>query len=166
MIPVVSFVGYSNSGKTTLLIKVIKALKDMQIRVGTIKHHHGVLDLDVPGTDTWRHYQSGADTVVLATTDRIFINKRISQPSLEEVIKMIDDVDIILIEGFKRESVPKIEILRQGIHSEVISPLEEIIAFATDWKENEGEIYSLDIPKLSINDPEGIAIFIKERYIK
>lgn len=164
MIPVVSFVGYSNSGKTTLLIKVIKALKEMNIKVGTIKHHHGLIDLDTPGTDTWKHYQNGADVVVLATKDRIFLTKRSQEPTLDDVIKIIEDVDIILVEGYKKAAIPKIEILRDGIHSEIISPLDELIGLATDINEK-NEILSIAVPKFPLNEPLTIANFLMEKFI-
>lgn len=165
MIPVVSFVGYANSGKTTLLTKVIIALKGYGIKVATIKHHHGVLELDTPGTDTWQHSQSGADIVILATEDRIFYTQKIEQPQLEDSISLITDVDIILVEGYKKASVQKIEILREGLHENIISPENELIGIATNWLE-QTKLDNINVPKFPLDEPQFIAEYIIKQILK
>lgn len=133
MIPVISVVGYSNSGKTTMLLKIISELKSRGYRVATVKHHHGDFDIDVPGKDTWRHREAGADTVVLASPGKVaLIEQTPVEMSLDEIIGKISGVDIIITEGFKKGNRPKIEVFRSSVHTELITPREQLLAVASD----------------------------------
>jgi molybdopterin-guanine dinucleotide biosynthesis protein MobB len=115
-IPVISIVGRSNSGKTTLLEKLISELKQRGYRVAAVKHHyHAGFTFDVPGKDSYRFAQAGADHVAVAGPDRVVHVRRWErEPSLAEVVADIRDVDLILTEGYKRERAPKIEVWRRG----------------------------------------------------
>lgn len=159
MIPVVSVVGYSNSGKTTLLVKIIKELKSRGFKVATIKHHHKEVDIDKPGKDTWRHAQAGADTVVLASPSKVAIIKQNPREmSLDEIIENISDVDIIITEGFKREKKPKIEVYRSSVHEHLITPVEELLAVASDTEFS-------GVPCFDLDEPGALVDFLIERYL-
>src|SRR5512135_2671562 len=108
---VVSFVAAaSNSGKTTLIEKVVRILKTRGLRVAVVKHASAGFDLDKPGKDSWRFQQAGADTVVLVGPERMAVLKTISEePSLEQLAQCAGNADIVISEGFKRNAKNKIE---------------------------------------------------------
>jgi molybdopterin-guanine dinucleotide biosynthesis adapter protein len=108
----ISIVGTSESGKTTLLEKLIYELKNRGYKTGVIKHVPHGLDIDKKGKDTYRLKASGADTVMAGAPGQIALIKDVSDDSLEALEKYFTDMDIILTEGYKRESRPKIEIFR------------------------------------------------------
>ena len=117
---VVSFVAASsNSGKTTLIEKIVPILKARGLRVAVIKHASGGFDLDKPGKDSWRFQQAGADSVILVGPDRVALMKKIEHvPSLQELEQLAGDVDIALYEGFKESAKNKIEVFRHGVSGE------------------------------------------------
>jgi molybdopterin-guanine dinucleotide biosynthesis protein MobB len=159
MIPVISVVGYSNSGKTTLVVKIIQELKNRGFKVAAIKHHHQDVEIDKPGKDTWRHAQAGADTVVLASPSKVaFFENTPKGMSLDEIISKISGVDIIITEGFKHEKKPKIEVFRSSVHEQLITPREELLAVASDI-EFEG------VPCFDLDEPKALVDFLIERYL-
>jgi molybdopterin-guanine dinucleotide biosynthesis protein B len=110
--PVVCIGGSSKAGKITFLEKLIFEFKKRGYRVGTIKHHCDEFEVDWAGKDSWRHTQAGADAVCISAPQKIAIIKRIEKElPLEEVFPLINDVDIILAEGYKGENKPQIEVL-------------------------------------------------------
>jgi molybdopterin-guanine dinucleotide biosynthesis protein MobB len=115
MPPVVSIVGKSKSGKTTLIEKLIRELKSRGYGVATIKHSPQESDFDEPGKDSWRHIQAGSDTTAVSSPDKVVMIKPIAQEAtIDEVVNLLgEDYDIILAEGFKRGSTPKIEVHRK-----------------------------------------------------
>ena len=144
MIPLVSFIGKSESGKTTLLEKIISELKSKGYRVGVIKHTPHDFDIDHEGKDTWRFTKAGADVVAAASTNRIAFIERVPQePDLDQVQALFEGkADIILTEGFKTSNTSKILVLRQEDHREQLH--------------YNGEILATVIPRLS---PDGIPVF-------
>ena len=120
--PVISIVGKSNSGKTTLIVKIVKELKSRGYKVATIKHSHHHFELDTEGKDSWLHTQAGADAVVVASQNMMGIMRQSpKEPSLAEIINTyLQDVDIIIVEGYKAEAVPKIEVFRSEISTELV----------------------------------------------
>ena len=110
MIPVVSFVGNSNSGKTMLLEKVIRELKSRSCRVAVIKHSHHDFQIDRPGKDSWRFAQAGSDAVVLSSPNRIAMVQQIDEElSVSHIVAwFVDKMDIILTEGYKKGGAVKI----------------------------------------------------------
>ena len=116
MIPVVSFVGRSNSGKTTLLEKVVQALKIRGYRVAIVKHTHHDFEIDRPGKDTWRLAQAGGDIVVLSSPDKVTLVEHLdAELTLDEIRALFKaKVDIVLTEGYKNGNAPKILILTSG----------------------------------------------------
>jgi len=159
--PVLSILGKSKSGKTTLLERLIPELKRRGFRVATIKHHsHPGFEFDLPGKDTWRHARAGSNYVVLAAPDKIAsIRKLDRELSLDEIVAGIPDVDIILTEGYKRAGKPALEVVRAEKGLELISSADQLIAVATDTR------LSVDIPQFDLGDVSGLADFI-ERWIR
>lgn len=161
MIPVVSFVGKSNAGKTTLLEKIIPVLKQKGYRVAVVKHHVHEFDLDRPGKDTWRHAQAGADTVVIAAPAKLAMIKRLERElSLDEVVAMITGVDLIITEGYKRGDKPKIEVFRSAVCDGLLCCADDkLIAVASDVKLERG------VPCFDLDDAAGIAGFIEKTFL-
>jgi molybdopterin-guanine dinucleotide biosynthesis protein MobB len=159
-IPLISFVGKSCSGKTTLLEKVIKELKSTGLRLAVIKHDAHSFEIDYPGKDSWRHAKAGADIVVISSPKKVaIIEERISELSLQDIIKRIDNVDIILTEGYKRENSPKIEVFRSTVHKELLCSPCELLALASDVP------WDIGVPYYDINDVIGIVDLIKKYII-
>ena len=159
-IPVISIVGgKSNSGKTTLLEKLIREAKRRGWRVATLKHDVHGFEMDQPGKDTWRHAQAGADIVAISSPHRIAILENVAEDQpLEEVLARIQGVDVIFTEGYKYGSKPKIEVFRSAVHEELFSKLEELIAIASDISFDNG------IPCFGLDDTEGLCDLIEEKY--
>jgi molybdopterin-guanine dinucleotide biosynthesis protein B len=155
---VVSFVAASsNSGKTTIIEKIVPILKSRGLRVAVIKHASGGFELDTPGKDSWRFQQAGADTVILAGPDRVALMKKTDHRlSHDEIERLAGNVDIALYEGFKQGARNKIEVFRQGVSGE--RPLSQTdpsyLALISD------KHYTIDIQQFDINDAEGIVDWI------
>lgn len=100
--PIVAVVGKSDAGKTTFLEKLIKALKKRNIKVGTVKHDVHGFDIDKPGKDTWRHAQAGADAVIISSPSKVAVIKKLEEEmGLDMVAELINDMDIVLTEGYR-----------------------------------------------------------------
>lgn len=162
-IEIISIVGKSNSGKTTLIEKLIPALERRGVRVGTIKHDAHRFDIDHPGKDTYRHFAAGARSVLIASGEKLALVKRLSGPvPLDELAeRYIDDVDIIITEGYKSGDKPKVEVFRKEAHKEPLcGPGDNRVALVTDAD------VDADCPRFGLDDVEGVAEFIVEKYIK
>ena len=160
--PVLSIVGRSGVGKTTLLEKLIPELKERGYRVGTVKHHaHTGFEIDHPGKDTWRHAQAGSDHVVIAAPDRIAAIQHIDHEwSIQEIVATMKDVDIVLTEGFRRADTLKIEVLRAEISQEAICCPEELLALMADF------VPVTSVPYFDINDACGLASLIEKQFLQ
>ena len=156
----IAIVGNSGAGKTTLLERLIPALKRKGLRVGAVKHDAHRFDIDHPGKDSHRLTASGADTMVITSPSMLAMVKRHSAPPpIEELLeRYFTDMDLILVEGFRGSSLPKIEVHRKAFRSALICRGERndpgLAAVASD------EPLDLDVPVLDLNDPEAIARFI------
>lgn len=161
MIPVVSIVGRSNSGKTTFLEKLIAELKQRGYRIAVIKHSGHDFEIDHPGKDSYRHAQAGADTVVITSAYKMAMVKRFEEePSAQDVIAMIGPgYDLILTEGYKRGPFPKIEISRKAVSSKLITRESDLVAIVSD------NLFALDLPHFALEDALGVANFIEEKYL-
>lgn len=159
-IPVISIVGgKSNSGKTTLLEKLIREAKQRGWRVATLKHDVHGFEMDQPGKDTWRHAQAGADLVAISSPRRIAILESVTEDQpLDEVLARISGVDIIFTEGYKRGNKPKIEVYRSAVHQELFSKTEDLIAIASDVEFDNG------IPCFGLDDAQGICDLIADKF--
>jgi molybdopterin-guanine dinucleotide biosynthesis adapter protein len=112
---VIGFAGWSGAGKTTLIVKLIPELKRRGLSVSTIKHAHHNFDLDQPGKDSYEHRAAGAEEVLVASANRVALMRELRgapEPSLDELLRLLKTIDLVLVEGFKRDPLPKIEVSR------------------------------------------------------
>jgi len=133
---VIGLAGWSGAGKTTLLTRVIPHLLAEGLRVSVIKHAHHAFDVDVPGKDSWVHRQSGATEVLVSSTARWALMHELrgaSEPRLPELLAKMARVDLVVVEGFKREPLCKIEVHRQANGRPLLFPDDPgIVGIATD----------------------------------
>ena len=161
-VPVLGIVATSGTGKTTLLKQIIPLLKQYGIRPGLIKHTHHQMDIDIPGKDSYELRKAGADQVIVASQQRWALVHETPEgptPDLQALAsRMTQDIlDIILVEGFKQEPIPKIMLWRSG-HREIpdFQAEQHIIAIASDKS-----VTSELLPWLDINQPAMVAEFIR-----
>lgn len=161
-IPVITIIGKSGAGKTTLMEKLVAELKTRRRRIASIKHHsHVGFDIDVPGKDSWRFAQAGSDIVIIASPDKIAMYRKLEQElNLEEIIPMISEVDLILAEGYLQARLPTIEIVRSERYAGFISDPDQLIAIVSDLK------FDLPVPQFALEDVEGIVDFIECFYAR
>jgi molybdopterin-guanine dinucleotide biosynthesis adapter protein len=133
---VIGFAGWSGAGKTTLIVKLIPELNRRGLSVSTIKHAHHNFDLDQPGKDSYEHRAAGAEEVVVASANRVALMRELRgapEPSLAELLGLLKPVDLVLVEGFKRDPLPKIEIFRVANGKPWLHPNDpRIIALISD----------------------------------
>ena len=162
-ISIVSIVGKSNSGKTTLLEKLISDLAGRGYRVATIKHNKHGFDIDHEGKDSYRHKKAGAYLTVVSSPHQLALVQDVDHDhSFEEIRgKFIKDADIILTEGFKVNDYRKIEVFRAELKRDLISKKEDgLIAVASDTP------LDIDVPCLNLNNPKEVADFIVEKFLR
>ncbi len=112
MIPVICVVGKPNSGKTTLVEILVKNLRDRGYKIATIKHSHKNASIDTKGKDTWRHTKAGAEVVILSSPNKFALIKNLEKElQLDEILKFVDDVDLIIADGYKTSYKPKIAVV-------------------------------------------------------
>jgi molybdopterin-guanine dinucleotide biosynthesis protein MobB len=156
----IAIVGNSGAGKTTLLERLIPALKRKEMRVGVVKHDAHRFDIDHPGKDSHRLTAAGADTMMITSAEKMAMVKRhAASPPIEELLaRYFTDMDLVLVEGFRGSSLPKIEVHRKEFRRALLCRGERndpnLSAVASD------EPLALDVPVLDLNDPEPIAEFI------
>ncbi len=157
---VISIVGWHNSGKTTFITQLLSALKRRGLRVATIKHARSDFEIDRPGTDTWRYAQAGSDLVIISGQGkRAMIQYLEGDPSLEETLALVPDaIDVVLVEGYKRASVPKIEILSEKDTAPRISTPEDLVALISSSRRDDEEI-----PTFAFTDLKGVIALLEER---
>ncbi len=166
MTKVISIVGKSNSGKTTLLEKIIRELAGRGYRIGTIKHDTHGFEIDYPGKDSYRHFHAGSAMTVISGPDQIALVKRLARPlTLDETLKTFFNhhkLDLIITEGFKRENKPKIEIVRKKVSTEPICRTkgDGLVALVSDTK-----IEGYSVPQFGLNEIKKITDFIRERFL-
>jgi len=165
MPPVVSFVSKKNSGKTTLLEKLIPELCRRGYRVGTIKHDVHGFDIDHEGKDSWRHKQAGAGTVVISSPRKIALVKEVDEEvRLDDIIaQFFSDKDLVITEGYKRSDKPKIEVFRSTVHRTPLhtdASSNHLVAVVSDIP------IDLGVPRFDINDVQAITDFIENRFLK
>ncbi|MBF0380151.1 MAG: molybdopterin-guanine dinucleotide biosynthesis protein B [Magnetococcales bacterium] len=163
-IPVLGFTATSGTGKTTLMEKVIANLSKGGLSVAAIKHGHHPADPDIPGKDTHRFRQAGAETVMFASKERWFMIQELQnreEPTLSQQIARLSDHDLILVEGYKNDNHPKIVLHRSGVSdAEFYLKLSNVVAIATDAPNN----LETSITTLPLNEPDKIANFIKDLF--
>lgn len=150
----------SNTGKTVLIEGLIKELKKRGKSVATIKHDAHGFDIDKEGKDTWRHRKAGAEAVIISSKKRMALIRELEEEiPLEELIKQVKDFDFIIIEGYKKSPYKKLEVFREGVSKEIITPKEKLIGIASDAQ------LSLDgVKVVNLNDYEEIANLVTEDF--
>lgn len=165
--PVVGFLAYSGTGKTTLLTKLISTLSGKGIRIGMIKHAHHTFDIDQQGKDSYKLRKAGASEMLIGSVNRwahMADAENDEKFSLQDHIQRMNhnNLDLIFIEGFKLEDIPKIELTRPSLGNDLFFPDDDnVIAIATD----EALTVETDLPMLDINNPEQIVTFICEHFL-
>jgi molybdopterin-guanine dinucleotide biosynthesis protein B len=161
---IIGLAGWSGSGKTTLLTKVLPRLIARGIRVSTLKHAHHNFDVDRPGKDSFEHRSAGATEVLVVSGSRWALMHELRgapEPVLPELLRKLADVDLILVEGFKRETFPKLEIHRAANNKPLLQGEDEwIVAIASDVP-----LPQAGVPVIDLNDIEGIADLLLARAI-
>ena len=167
-IPMLGFAAFSGTGKTTLLTQIIPILKHHGLRIGLIKHSHHSFQIDQPGKDSFRLREAGASPVMLISTHRRAIITEISptqEPRLDDQLQLFDqsELDLILVEGFKAEQFPKIELHRPSLNKPLLYPNDpDIMAIASDCPLETPDY----LTQLDINQPEMIAAFILKQFMR
>jgi len=158
---IISIAGKSNSGKTTLLEKLIFELNSRGHKIGSVKHTHDGFDFDKKGKDSWRHKKAGAAATLVITDTKIALVKDDASSYIEKMQTFLGDTDLILAEGFKKQPLAKIEIFRtDSDHKEPMCLNDpDLIAFVTDAE------YRPSVPVFRLNDIHGIASFIEKNYL-
>ncbi len=153
---IIGLAGWSGSGKTTLVTGVIPVLVRRGLKVATVKHAHHEFDTDHPGKDSWLHRQAGACEVAIVSSRRWAIMHELRdepEPLLLEVLGKLSPVDLVIVEGFKRHSHPKLEVYRATVGKPLLHPEDNcIVAIATDAPLKEAEV-----PVLMLDDFDGVA---------
>ena len=147
---VIGFAGWSGAGKTTLIVKLIPELNRRGLSVSTIKHAHHNFDLDQPGKDSYAHRAAGAEEVLVASANRVALMRELRgapEPSLAELLRLLRRVDLALVEGFKRDPLPKIEIARAANGKPPLYPDDRNIVALISDAEPSGRL-----PHASIDD--------------
>ena len=159
---IITIVGKSNSGKTTLLEKLIAHLTDRGYKIGSVKHAHDGFEMDKEGKDSWRHRKAGARATLVITQNEVAIVKDDKTSYVEKMRSYLSDMDLILAEGFKKQNLPKIEVFRTGsVHKEPLCMEDEkLIAFVTDSD------YKPEAPLFGLEDIRQIADFIELNFLK
>ncbi len=164
-VPLIGIAAYSGTGKTTLLIALLPLLKAAGLRIAVVKHAHHSFDMDYPGKDSYRLRAAGADEMLVAARCRMGWIRECSdqkgEPSLRQALDVLDPgrLDLVLVEGFKAEAFPKIELHRAALRKPLLFPHDpNIVAIATDDTELRADPAGLT--RLPINRPAEIADFI------
>ncbi|MES9966688.1 MAG: molybdopterin-guanine dinucleotide biosynthesis protein MobB [Sedimenticola sp.] len=167
-VPVLGFAAYSGTGKTTLLKQLLPLLRGRGLRVGMIKHAHHDFDIDTPGKDSYELRKAGASEMLIASGKRWALmvdTDGEGDPVLQEMLDRLDQskLDLVLVEGFKHEAFPKIELHRPALGKPPIFPGDpDVIAVASD-----GELVrTTELPRLDINDIASIADFVVDWLIE
>lgn len=159
-LPLLGITAYSGTGKTTLLKKVIPLLKERNLRVGMIKHTHHDMDVDQPGKDSYELRKAGAHQTLVASQQRWALMTETpdnTELDLYYLASRFDEktLDLILVEGFKHESIPKIALFRSALNRPLNGLIDQyVIAIASDT------IIDTDLPQLDINQAEQVADYI------
>ena len=155
---VFGFAGFSGSGKTTLIEQLIPRFTARGLRVSLIKHAHHTFDVDQPGKDSHRHRQAGATEVLVTSSRRWVLMHELrgrDEPTLTELRETMSPCDLLLVEGFKREAIPKLEVWRAITGEPMLHPHDPgVVAVASD------QAIETTLPVLDLNDPDKIAAFV------
>ncbi|MCY4183760.1 MAG: molybdopterin-guanine dinucleotide biosynthesis protein B [Rhodobacteraceae bacterium] len=156
---ILGIAGWKNSGKTTLISSLITELTSRSIRVSTLKHAHHDFDIDQPGTDSYKHRKAGAKEVLIVSSRRwalIHQESENSRPDFTTMLGKLEDAELVLVEGFKSLSFPKLEIRREDSSGPDLAPDDkDIIAIVSDRP-----VPEQNLPAFDLDDINGIAEFV------
>jgi molybdopterin-guanine dinucleotide biosynthesis protein B len=159
---VIGIAGYSGSGKTTLIEKVIPLLVGLGLRVSLVKHAHHEFDVDRPGKDSYRHRHAGCTEVLVSSDRRWALMHELRgapEPTLAEQLRHLSPCDVVIVEGYTREPIPKLEVHRRAADAPLLYPEDpHVIAIATD------EPLDTSLPQIALDDAEGVARFLVEHF--
>lgn len=160
-VPIVSLVGKSGVGKTTVLERLIPEMKRRGYRVGTIKHDTHGFEVDKPGKDSWRHAQAGSDAVAISGPHKMALIRTLdAEMSVEDIAQLMGDVDLVITEGYKRGDKPKIEVTRQERGMELLCRPEELIGIMADYP------VDMPVPQFPLDDAAGIVDLLESLYLQ
>ncbi|MBS7539806.1 molybdopterin-guanine dinucleotide biosynthesis protein B [Ancylobacter lacus] len=166
---VIGFAGWSGAGKTTLLARLIPVLTARGFTVSTIKHAHHAFDVDTPGKDSHTHRVVGAQEVLVASSARWALMHELRgapEPELPELLGHLAPVDLVLVEGFKRDRHPKIEIHRAEVGKPLLFPDDPfIVAIASDAATGQGALAGAALPVIDLDDAEAVADMVVARAV-
>jgi molybdopterin-guanine dinucleotide biosynthesis protein B len=150
----VGIVGVSNSGKTTLIERLLPLLRARGLRVGTLKHDAHGFDLDRPGKDTWRHREAGAEAVLISGPGQLALMRRLEGPTDPQTLAdtYMPDMDLVLVEGYKRFDLPRFEVVRAANSTAPVCAPEELAGLVTDLPLAYGTV-----PVYGLDDAETVA---------
>jgi len=159
-IPIVCIVGKSGSGKTTVLARLIPEFVGRGLKVGTVKHHKGDFEFDMPGKDSWTHKRAGAAVSLVSSPKKIGMVMDVDQDAaLEELVPYFRDVDVVLAEGYKHGKHPKVEVFRPEVHPEPVCRNDgNLLALVCDKN------VDLGAPRFATTDSKGLARFLIARF--
>ena len=163
MIPILSIVGKSDSGKTTLIEKLVPELTRRGYRIATVKHDIHGFEVDREGKDSWRHKQAGAHSVVISSPTKAALIRDVDRDmNLEEVReKLIRDVDLILSEGYKKDVQPKVEVFRKEKHKKLLcTKKDNLVAIVSNRK------FKVGVPCFDLEDTKGLANFVEKEFLR
>ena len=166
--PIVPIVGKSESGKTVLMQQLIAEFKKRGYKVAAVKHSHGGVEIDHPGKDSWKFSQAGSDAVCVSSPDKLaFVKKLDRELSIEEIMPIIgSEFDLILVEGFKRSRISKIEVHREELGDDLICSPEELLAIVTDGSLDTLIAHGYRVPAFRPADTAAIADFIEKSFLR
>ena len=155
---VFGFAGWSGSGKTTLIEKLIPLLVQRGLKVSLIKHAHHTFDVDQPGKDSYRHRHAGCSEVLVTSSKRWVLMHELrgaAEPGFAELLERVSPCDLLLVEGFKREKLPKLEVYRAEVGESLLHPQDpSIVAVASDQR------VDTKLPQFDLNDAPAVASFV------
>ncbi|MFN3231511.1 MAG: molybdopterin-guanine dinucleotide biosynthesis protein B [Alphaproteobacteria bacterium] len=160
---VMGIVGWKNSGKTTLVVELVRILTAKGFRVATVKHAHHDFDIDQPGKDSYRHRAAGATDVIVASAARwaqVHELRGETEPELDDLLPRVSpDIDIVIVEGFKRDPHAKIEVVPPDFEGDLLTRSDpHVVALASDAD----TLPRVSVPVLKRSDPSQVAAFILE----
>jgi molybdopterin-guanine dinucleotide biosynthesis protein B len=160
-VPIISMVGKSGVGKTTALERVIREVKRRGYRVGTVKHDTHGFEMDTPGKDSWRHAQAGSDAVVISGPGKLALIRILDEEmSIDDIVPLMGDVDLVITEGYKRGNKPKIEITRRERGTELLCQPEELIGIMADYP------VDIPVPQFPLDDAVGVVDLLEKLYLR
>lgn len=159
----IGLAGWSGAGKTTLLTRVIPLLTAQGLRVSTVKHAHHAFDVDVPGKDSWRHREAGATEVLVASGKRFALMHELrgdAEPPLAELLRKMSPVDLVIVEGFKSDAHPKVEVHRRANDKPFLHPQDRaIVGIVSDARPETA------LPWVHIDEAAAIAALLREKAV-